>query len=171
MSDRSRLARIALRPFSAASWLTAVVLSACTAPVLTASAPGPGVPKITALDITPARIDSGCSVTLRIDFEDPGGDVVRAVTRWRARTTVQRYHERTEVLPIAASTLAGKTTGRTEVVIVPPHAGSWLYRVQLQDAQGRMSNIVETHVDVVMLPIWRRAQCETSSDGSTSWKP
>lgn len=29
-----------------------------------------------------------------------------------------------------------------------------------------MSNVVEAHVDVVMLPVWRRAQCETPSGDS-----
>ena len=145
-------------------WLTALATCACTAPVLTPSPQGAGAPRITALEIMPARIDSGCPVTLCIDFEDPNGDVVRAVTQWRARFNSRRYHEETEVLPLAVSALAGKTAGRVDVVIVPPHSGSWLYRVQLQDAQGRKSGVVEAHVDVAMLPIWRRPQCKVPSE-------
>jgi hypothetical protein len=142
-------------------WLTALVLSACAAPALTASVPGPGVPRITAFAIVPARVESGCPVTLRIDFEDTGADVARAVMRWRARTGYQRYHERTEVVPIATTELTGRAAGHADVVIVPPHAGGWVYRLQLEDAQGRTSNVAEARVDVVIRPFWRRAQCES----------
>jgi hypothetical protein len=52
--------------------MAGLLLAACAAPALTASAPGPGVPRITAFEIAPTRVDSGCPVTLRIDFEDAG---------------------------------------------------------------------------------------------------
>lgn len=68
------------------------------------------------------------------------------------------------MLPVAVSALAGKTAGRVDVIIVPPHPGSWLYPVQLEDAQGRKSDVVEAHVDVAMLPIWRRPQCKVPSE-------
>ena len=109
MSDESLLARTSRRRVRWIWWLAALATCACTAPVLAASPPGPGAPKITVLEIMPARIESGCPVTLRIDFQDLDGDVVRAVTRWRARFGSRRFHEETEALPIAVSALAGKT--------------------------------------------------------------
>ena len=107
-------------------WPTALVLSAWAAPARTASTPGPNVPRITAFAIAPARLESGCPVTLRIDFEDAGADVARAVMRWRARTGCQRYHERTEVVSIATTGLTGRTAGHADVVIVPSPAGGWV---------------------------------------------
>lgn len=155
MRSRGRNARRTPPPHSRWPWWLAVlvVLSACATPALTASPPGADVPRITTFAIEPGRVESSCPITFRINFEDAGADVTRAVMRWRARTGYQRYHDRTEVIPIAPSELAGRTAGHTAVVIVPPHAGSWLYRVQLEDAQ-------------VARPTWRRPAWTSLSDRS-----
>jgi hypothetical protein len=82
------------------------------------------------------------------------------VTRWRARTGNQRYHESTDVLPITVTALQGRTAGRADVVIVPPHAGGDVYRVQLRTRRGGTSNVAEARVNVVIRPFWRQARCD-----------
>jgi hypothetical protein len=142
----------------------ALLAGACARPAVVVTAPGPGVPAISALTVTPAHIESGCPLRFRIQFEDSGRDVVRAVARWRAKTGYQRFHEGTDVLPFAPEQLQGKPGGRVEVVVIPPHAGSYVYRVQLEDAQGQTSNVVEARVHVEIRPFWRPPACETPGE-------
>ena len=142
----------------------ALLAGACAGPAVVVTAPGPGVPAISALSVTPVHIESGCPLTFRIQFDDSGRDVVRAVARWRAKTGYQRFHEGTDILPFAPEQLQGKSGGRVEVVVIPPHAGSYVYRVQLEDAQGQTSNVAEARVHVEIRPFWRRPACETPGD-------
>jgi hypothetical protein len=76
----------------------------------------------------------------------------------------QRFHEGTDVLPFAPGQLQGKPGGRVEVVVIPPHAGSYVYRVQLEDAQGGSSNVGEARIHVEIRPSWRRPACETPGE-------
>ena len=141
----------------------ALLTGACARPTVVTAA-GPGVPAISALGVTPAHIESGCPLRFRIQFDDAGRDVVRAVARWRAKTGYQRFHEGTDVLPFAPEQLQGKSNGQVEVVVIPPHAGSYVYRVQLEDAQGQSSNVAEARVHVEIRPFWRRPACETPAE-------
>lgn len=142
----------------------ALLAGACARPAVVVTAAGPGVPAISALGVTPAHIESGCPLRFRIQFDDAGRDVVRAVARWRAKTGYQRFHEGTDVLPFAPEQLQGKSNGQVEVVVIPPHAGSYVYRVQLEDAQGQSSNVAEARVHVEIRPFWRRPACETPAE-------
>jgi hypothetical protein len=155
--------------------VTALLAAACASPMVVISPPGPGVPTIAALEVAPGRIESGCPLAFRIRFEDSGADVVRAVARWRARTGYSRFHEGTEVLPFAPAELYGRSVGRAEVVIVPPHAGNYVYRVQLEDARGQTSNVAEARVYVDIRPFWRRPTCGALRDDAQSmpysWTP
>jgi hypothetical protein len=144
--------------------VTALLAAACASPMVVISPPGPGVPTIAALEVAPGRIESGCPLAFRIRFEDSGADVVRAVARWRARTGYSRYHEGTEVLPFASAELYGRSAGRAEVVIVPPHAGNYVYRVQLEDARGQTSNVAEARIYVDIRPFWRRPACQAAGE-------
>jgi hypothetical protein len=144
--------------------MTALLAAACASPMIVISPPGPGVPTIAALEVAPGRIESGCPLTFRIQFEDSGADVVRAVARWRARTGYSRFHEGTQVLPFAPVELYGRSTGRAEVVLVPPHAGNYVYRVQLEDARGQTSNVAEARIYVGIRPFWRRPACQAAGE-------
>jgi len=159
-----RAARLEESVTIAAALTIALLAGACARPAVVVTAPGPGVPAISVLAVTPAHIESGCPLTFRIQFDDSGRDVVRAVARWRARTGYQRFHEGTDVLPFAPGQLQGRSGGRVEVVVIPPHAGSYVYRVQLEDAQGQTSNVAEARVHVEIRPFWRRPACETRGD-------
>ena len=141
----------------------ALVLAACAAPPVAVTAPGPGVPHISTLAIEPGRLESGCPITFRLEFEDAGRDVTRVVARWRARTGSARSHEGTDILPFAPTLLQGKADGRAEVVVIPPHAGHYVYRIQLEDAQGQTSNVAEASVHVEIPPLWRKPRCQTPS--------
>jgi hypothetical protein len=68
------------------------------------------------------------------------------------------------VLPFAPEELHGKSRGRVEVVVIPPLAGSYVYRVQLEDAQGGSSNVAEARIHVEIRPFWRRPACETPGE-------
>ena len=147
-----------------------IVIGACASPPIIVTPPGPGVPVISALEIAPARTEPGCPIVLSIQFEDAGADVVRAVARWWARTGYQRHHDGTDLLPVAPAQFRGKSTGRADVVIVPPHAGNYVYRVQLEDAQGHSSNIAEARVYVTLRPFWRARRCQAlDSHQSRDW--
>jgi hypothetical protein len=142
----------------------ALLAGACARPAVVVTAPGPGVPAISALAVTTAHVESGCPLKFRIQFQDSGRDVVRAVARWRAKTGNQRFHEGTEVLPFAPEQIQGKPGGQVEVVVIPSHAGSYVYRVQLEDAQGGTSNVAEARVHVEIRPFWRRPACQTPGE-------
>jgi hypothetical protein len=121
---------------------------------------------ISALEIAPAKIEEGCSVMFRLQFEDTGADVVRAIARWRARTASYRHHDGTNVLPFAVDQFHGKSDGRADVMVVPPHAGNYVYRIQLEDAEGQTSNIGEARVYVEIRPFWRKPRCQAPLSGS-----
>jgi hypothetical protein len=143
--------------------IIALVLAACATPPVVITAPGPGVPHISTLAVEPGRLESGCPITFRLEFEDAGRDVTRVVARWRAQSVRPRSHEGTDVLPFAPTQLQGNANGRAEVVVIPPHAGHYVYRIQLEDAQGQTSNIAEARVHVELPPLWRKPRCQTPS--------
>ena len=140
-----------------------LVMGACASPPVIVTPPGPGVPVISALEIAPARIESGCPIALSIQFEDAGRDVVRAVASWRVRAG-RRHHDGTDVLPIAPGQFREKSAGRANVTIVPPHPGNYVYRVQLEDALGHSSNVAEARVFVDIRPFWRARSCQPLDD-------
>lgn len=159
-----RAARLEASVTIAAALAMALLAGACARPAVVVTAPGPGVPAISTLAVTPTHVESGCPLTFRIQFEDSGRDVVRAVARWRAKTGDRRFHEGTDVLPVTPGQLQGKSGGGVEVVVIPPHAGRYVYRVQLEDAQGQTSNVAEARVHVEIRPFWRRPACDTPAD-------
>jgi hypothetical protein len=137
-----------------------LVVAGCASPTIVVTPPTLGVPTILALEAVPAQIESGCPIAFRIQFEDAGADVVRAVARWRARTGYNRNHEGTDILPFALNQLHGKSNGQAEVTVVPSHAGSYVYQVQLEDVRGQTSNIAEARVRVERIPFWRQPRCQ-----------
>ena len=136
-------------------------------PALVASPPGPGVPSITRLEAAPPRVWLGCPVQLRFAFEDPEGNAVRAVAHWTwqlFRLSRNGY----QVLPIERRTFAGKTTGQAIAWVTPDHIGKYVYHVQLEDAAGRRSNVMETDVAIELGPAGTGAPptCEPIDDAT-----
>lgn len=66
-------------------WLLALVVSmglAGCAAARVADPSGPGGPRISELEIAPARLTAGCPVTMRFRVEDTDADVLHAVVAW-----------------------------------------------------------------------------------------
>ena len=128
--------------------LGAVLLGAtgCLAP-LRADPPGPEVPRIMQLDITPRHVAYGCPVTLRFRFADPHGDLVRAHAAWRVSRPTRGVGSRVLTLPIDAAQFAGKTSGEVHLPLRLEQYGRTVwYDVQVEDAGGRKSNVLSTAV-------------------------
>lgn len=114
---------------------------------LQADPPGPEVPRIAQLSMTPTHVAYGCPVTLHFRFEDPHGDLARAQASWRVSRLTRSVDSRVLTLPIDAAQFAGKTSGEMRVQLIPEQYGSTVwYEVQVEDAAGRKSNVLETSV-------------------------
>ena len=128
--------------------ILAVLMGAvgCVAP-LTADMPGPEVPRISQLSITPQRVPYGCPVTLRFCFEDPHGDLVRAHAYWRVSHLMRGVGSRSLTLPLDSAGLAGKTSGEVRIQVTPEQYGTTVwYFVQVEDAAGKKSNVLHTPI-------------------------
>ena len=125
----------------------AVTLTAC-APALREDAPGPDRPRLVALEIKPKRVLSGCPFRIILEFEDPHRDVVHARAHWAHEMGSRRHDEGLINLPIAQPALAGKLIGRAEAVLTVYHPGRYWYSVQVEDAAGRKSNVLDEWVFV-----------------------
>lgn len=128
--------------------ILAVLLGAagCVAP-LTADVPGPEVPHISQLSVTPQRVQYGCPVTFSFRFEDPQGDIVRAHASWRVPHINRGVGSRSLTLPLDSAGLAGETSGEVRVQVTPEQYGTtvWYY-LQVEDAAGRKSNVLHTPI-------------------------
>ncbi len=146
----------------------ALALAGC-APSLVASPPGPGVPRISNLEILPGRVQAGCPAVIRFQYDDLEGDIVRAVAHWSSRSAVSRRRRISDsgflVLPTGPQALAN-TTGTAGAWVTPQHVGTYKYHVQVEDAAGRTSNILEGWVRVERPSFW--AKTPPTCDGLDS---
>ncbi len=125
-------------------WLWALVVSiafpAC-ASALIADPFGPGVPRISELEIAPARVTAGCSITMRFRVEDTDADVLHAVVAW----TLDRQRligSETTVVPIEGPLAIGREVDRVALTLTPKIWGRYRYSVQVEDAAGHRSNVL-----------------------------
>lgn len=144
---------------------------AACAPALKADPPGPDRPVIRELRIDPARVISGCPFRLTFQFEDRHADVIAAWARW-AHDRGGRVHDSGLVpLPIERLMLNGKTAGETSAVLRVQHPGRYWYAVQIEDAAGRRSNVVEEMVVVDAQPSTGPRACEAQEGPSPASSP
>ena len=116
-------------------------LAAC-GPVLQESPAGPGVPRISNLELVPDRVTAGCPVTVRFHFEDVEGDVSRAVAHW----TLQRFQtvdSGTAPITVQPSAFAAKTRGEVRSRLSVSRPGRYWYHFQVEDTAGHRSNVLE----------------------------
>lgn len=145
--------------------LAIAVGSAACAPALKADPPGPDRPVVLELRIDPARVISGCPFRLTFQFEDRHADVVAAWARW-AHNRGNRVHDSGIVpLPVEGRMLNGKTAGEASALLRVQHPGQYWYAVQIEDAAGRRSNVVEHMVVVDAQPPARPRACEAKEGG------
>ena len=149
----------------------AALLAGC-APGLTPSPPGPGVPVISQFEVTPGRTRLGCPVRIHFLFDDNEGNVVRAVAHWRSQTRGVR-NGGFVVLPIERRLLVGKVTGEATVWWTPPHSGPFWLHVQVEDAAGRTSNVLDARVFIAASAALRQPvpDCEQLDDTSKAAEP
>ena len=135
-----------------AAVIVAVLTVAACAPALREDPPGPDRPRLVTLEIKPRRVLSGCPFRIILEFEDPHRDVVYARAHWAHETGSRRHDEGLINLPIAQPALAGKLTGRAEAVLTVYHPGRSWSSVQVEDAAGRKSNVLDEWVLVDAQP-------------------
>jgi hypothetical protein len=139
-------------------WLVLVVLvglAACAAP-LAPGPPSPDAPRISSLEFSPERITLGCPVRISFHFEDPQGDVVRARARWRLEQSNTFVASGDLTLSVESGSVAGDTDGeKVSAPLTLDHHGTYWIYVQLEDAQGRKSNVLRDALLVDGTLPWR----------------
>jgi hypothetical protein len=120
-------------------------LAAC-APVLEKSPAGPGVPRISNLEVVPGRVSAGCPVTVRFHFEDIEGDVSRAIAHWTLQRRNGTVYSGTGTVAVEPAAFAGKTKGEVQSRLTPSRYGRYWYHFQVEDAAGHRSNALEALV-------------------------
>jgi hypothetical protein len=135
----------------AAAIVTGLLLGAACGPLLRGSPPGPSVPRIADFQVTPVTVPAGCPVHVRFRFDDADGDVVRAVLHVRSVASVTRRSPQAAyvVLPIDDTWFDGRVAGEATAWVTLPHGGHYLYRLQIEDRAGHLSNGLDAAVIAV----------------------
>jgi len=131
----------------------AVSLVAC-GPVLQESPAGPGVPRISDLELVPYRVIAGCPATVRFHFEDFEGDVSRVVAHWVVTLYGEHWNPAalrrpptvdsgTMTITVQPGTFAGKTSGEAQSRMAIVRPGRYLFHVQVEDTAGHKSNVLK----------------------------
>jgi uncharacterized protein YceK len=134
--------------------------------VLTQSAPHPGRPEIASGRLETDRVRSGCPIRLRLTIRDVEGNVVRALASWSydglaASTTrsMRITQDGFAAVDLDPSSLAGKRQGEAEIVLTPLQPGHYRYSVQVEDAAGHRSNVLEQSFTVMAQPAGKPVSC------------
>jgi hypothetical protein len=143
------------------------------APSLKGDPPDPDRPTISSLSVNPKRTGSGCPVTISFRFEDPGRDVVSVRARWireygprrevspsnreRADVSYGRSHLTTvssglAALPVDRTVFMRDVKGQAKASLTPLQPGRYFYAIQVEDATGRKSNVLETSFEIDAQP-------------------
>lgn len=125
--------------------------------------PGPGVPRISQLSLTPEHVQYGCPVTMRFRFEDLHGDIVHAHAYWRVKHSSPGTISHYLLLPIDAAVFAGQTSGEASVQLNPTQYGTTWYSIQVEDAAGRKSNVLDVPILVSAPWPWENKPPECGS--------
>ncbi len=141
-----------------AAALAILAVTACT-PVLKADPPSADRPSVTAVEIAPRTVLSGCPFQISIAFEDPHADVVTARARW-THEDGSRVHDSGLIgLPIDRAALTGRRAGTAVAALTVQHPGRYWYSVQVEDAAGRRSNVRDAWVVVHRQPASEVRSC------------
>jgi hypothetical protein len=157
--DRGRVVRVG------GALALAVILGGCGT-ALTQSAPHPDRPEITSGRLESDRVRSGCPIRLRLAFRDVEANIARALASWsyeasagvgnRAMRIVQ---DGLAAVALDPSSLTGRRQGEAEIVLTPLQPGQYRYSVQVEDAAGHRSNVLEQSFTVVAQPIGAPLSC------------
>jgi hypothetical protein len=115
--------------------------------------PAPDGPKISGLEFFPARPLAGCPVSIRVHLDVGAEEAMRAGVAWvrlSRRLSRSEYH----VLPVQLA-----PSGDVVAQLVPQHSGAYSSRVQVEDQQGRWSNVLGGRVAVGAPPAEETPGC------------
>ncbi|MGH7333544.1 MAG: hypothetical protein ACREKS_12545 [Candidatus Rokuibacteriota bacterium] len=147
--------------------LVVLALSGCAA-TLTEDPAHPERPDIGALRISTKRTMSGCPVSIRVSYADAQGDVARARAFWsysglsEGPRPIMIIQDGFAAVVPARDGLGGSRAGDIEIVLTPLQPGQYRYTVQVEDAGGRRSNVLEDSFTVVSAPASGSVTCAGS---------
>jgi len=127
---------------------TLVLLTACTPLMPPASADGP---RISSLTLDPPVAVAGCLVTLRFQFETNGAEIAGGRVRW---SVAMGRRPTSDSATLDPELFQSKASGQATLTLRLRKAGHYHYLVQVEDSEGRRSNVLEqdTVVEVPWAP-------------------
>jgi len=124
------------------------LLTACT-PLMqmpTASVDGP---RISSLTLDPPVTVAGCLVTLRFQFETNGAEIAGGRVRWSVAMGKRPSSDSATLDP---ELFQDQTSGQASLALRLRKVGHYHYQVQVEDSEGRRSNVLEQ--DVIVEVSW-----------------
>ncbi len=128
--------------------------AACTSG-LRADPPRLGRPEIAELSVEPRRVASGCPVKITFTFQDVHADVVGIRAYWvyegmveHAARPIRVVKDGHAAVAVEPGTLTQRPEGRVTTALTPLLPGNYKYTVQVEDALGQKSNVLETWITV-----------------------
>ena len=147
----------------------AVSLGSCGT-ALTRSAPHPDRPEIASVGQEANRVRSGCPMRIRFAFRDAEANVARALASWAYEGSAGLGGQQMRVaqngfaaVALDPSSLTGRGHGEAEIVLTPLQPGQYRYSVQVEDAAGHRSNVLETSFTVLAQPAGSPVPCSEAA--------
>ncbi len=142
-----------------------LLVAAGCAPLVDMPPPSPDGPRISRIRFSSEEVIAGCQIDLTIHVDSVNGTPTRLQAAW-TRTHGRRGSLGEVVMPLEPGTSVGSSSDVT-VRFVPQRSGAYRYYVQVEDDQGRRSNVLKGQVSIV--PRWREVPCEQTkpSEGSS----
>jgi hypothetical protein len=136
-----------------ATFITAALIVLCLvvtgcAPLLREGPTQPGRPRLLEFRLDEGSVSSGCPVRATLRFEDPDADAAQAVMGWQHDRGSRTVDRGVIPLPIEAAQLSGKTSGEVQAPLMFLQNGTYWLSVQVVDARGGRSNILERRLNV-----------------------
>jgi hypothetical protein len=143
----------------------AISLAGCGT-ALTTSAPHSDRPEIATVGQEANRVRSGCPIRIRFTFRDAEANVARALASWTYQGSAGLGGQQMRVVQngfaavaLDPSALTGRPHGEAEIVLTPLQPGQYRYSVQVEDAAGHRSNVLETSFTVLAQPAGAPVSC------------
>lgn len=136
-----------VRTVFALSLVGVTIVGAGCARLVTMEPPSPDGPRISALRLVPERTVVGCPVTLRFRFEAPRGLIASTVVGW-VRGRGRSWESGRATLSAEVRALEGASAGEVVAPLRLDRDGRYWYYVQVEDREGRKSNVLREAITV-----------------------
>jgi len=140
-----------------------LVTTGC-APLLREDQERPDRPRLIDFRLDAAAISSGCPVHATLQFKDPDADAVQAVMGWVHKRGTRTVDRGVIPLSIDSTELRGKASGEAHARLMFLQGGTYWLTVQVVDARGGHSNVLERRLNVFAQP--RSLNCPKRSDAT-----